>query len=335
MAPESSTKVLRLIYDYMTGCCVYAAAKLNIPELLYEGPKTFTELAITTGTNPAALYRILRVLAGEGFIRETDDGIFTFAPEATALLGEREGSLKYYLQAIFSEHYQAYGQLLHSVRTGEAAFDHFHKADVWEYYGHHPEEALNFNKAMAGLTQYLAGSILRAYDFSPYHTIIDIGGGNGALLFSILQYTPEVKGVIFDAPIVIPQTEELIREHHLQERCSTFSGNFFEAIPEGGDAYLLKYILHDWTDTDAIRILQNCSRIMQAGSKVLVFESVMPPGNEWHSAKQMDVTMLVCTKGRERTEEEFRFLFKEAGLQFNRTVDIGLPEVSILEAEKP
>jgi len=134
--------------------------------------------------------------------------------------------------------------------------------------------------------------------------------------------------------MVIQQTDQVIRENGLAARCSTVAGNFFEGIPAGGDAYLLKYILHDWNDFEAIHILQNCARVMQSGSKVLVFDAVIPPGNAWHPGKQTDVTMLVATKGRERTEEDFRHFFSEAGLRFNKITPTTLDEISIIEAEK-
>ena len=330
----SSARILKIIYDYEMACCVYTAAKLNLAELLYDGPRTIDELAVATRTNRHALYRVLRVLAGEGLFLETDREIFSFTPGAIALHGAANGSIKYYLQAILGEHYHGFGNMLHSVRTGETAFDYFYKEDIWEYYKNRPETALNFMKAMAGLTQYYASAILPTYDFRPFNTIIDIGGGNGALLFAILQHTPGIKGILFDAPMVVHQTDQLIREQRLEGRCSTIAGNFFERIPEGGDAYILKYILHDWSDSDAIHILQNCARVMQPGSKVLVLDAVIPPGNAWHPGKHTDVTMLVATKGRERTEGDFRYFFREAGLRFNKIVTLGLEEISLIEAEK-
>src|SRR5882757_5824503 len=183
----SSAKVLKIIYDYEMACCAYTAAKLNIAELLYDGPKTVTELAAAAGADASALYRVLRVLAGEGIFKETDKEVFSFTPEAVAMHGEVEGSIKYFLQAILGEHYHGFGNMLHSVRTGETAFDYYYKMDVWQFYGENLEMAINFNKAMAGLTQYYSRAIVAAYDFSNFNTIIDIGGGNGALLFAILQ----------------------------------------------------------------------------------------------------------------------------------------------------
>lgn len=330
----SAERVLRILYNYELACCTYVAAKLNIADLLYEHPKTVDELATATGAHAGALYRVLRVLAGDGLLKENDHRIFSLEADALALHSEVEGSLKYFIQAILGEHYYGFGNMLYSVRTGETAFDDHYKMDVWAFYEQHPELALNFNKAMAGLTQYYARFIIPSYDFNQFTTITDIGGGNGALLFAILHAFPNVKGVIYDAPSVIPQALQLIKENNLEDRCTAVAGNFFESVPDGADAYMMKYILHDWNDDDAVKILQNCAHKMKKGNKVLVLDAVLTPGNDWHPGKHMDVTMLVATKGRERSEADFKKLFTTAGLQFNRVVDIGLKEISIIEGEK-
>lgn len=335
-SPASSQKLLNIIYGYELACCTYVAATLNIAELLFASPKSVEELAQATHTNADALYRVLRVVAAEGFFKEEDYRVFSYTPQAAALHGATIGSIKYFVQAILGEHYHAFGNLLHSVRTGETAFDHYYNMDVWEFYGSHPDIATNFNKAMAGLTQYYAAKLVPAYDFNQFRTIVDIGGGNGSLLFAVLNAAADAKGVIFDAPVVIPQAEQLIQENNLQNRCSAVAGNFFEAVPPGMDAYLLKFILHDWNDADCIKILQNCSSAMQPGAKVLIMDAVIPsaPANDYHGGKYTDVIMLAATKGRERSEADFRSIVEAAGLQFNTIIDAGLDEVSIVEAEK-
>lgn len=329
----SSAKILKIIYDYELACCVYVTVKLSIAEQLYESPKSITELAEATHTNADALYRVLRVVAAAGIFKEGENKTFSFTPEATALHGAVEGSMKYFTEAILGEHYFAFGNMLHSVLTGETAFDHYYNMDVWAFYGSHPETAENFNKAMAGLTQYYAKQLIPAYDFGQFKNIIDIGGGNGSLTFAILNATPQVKGYIFDAPVVISQTRQAIQDNKLQDRCDVIAGDFFESVPGGMDAYLLKFILHDWNDADCIKILRNCSDAMQPGSKVLIMDAVLLPGNDYHGGKYTDVTMLVATKGRERNETDFRHLVEAAGLQFNQVIQV-MDEVSIVEAEK-
>jgi hypothetical protein len=338
MKPEfsagSSAKILDILYNYQLACCTYVAARLNIAELLFEAPRNIADLAGATDTDTDALRRVLKVIAAVGLFEETEKDVFAFTPSAVALHGEAEGSIKYYLQAILGEHYQAFGHMLYSVQTGKTAFDHYYKMDVWEYYGGNKDAAVNFNKGMAGLTQYYAREIIPAYDFSPFHNLVDIGGGNGALLFAILKANTHLQGMIFDAPHVIPETEALIRESGLQDRCTAVGGNFFQSIPGGMDAYMLKYILHDWNDEQCIKILRNCADAMRPKAKLLIFEAVIPEGNTYHEGKYTDVTMLVATRGRERNEADFRRILGEAGLNYVRTIPLGLNEVSIVEGEK-
>ena len=331
----SSAKILHILYDFQLACCVNVAANLGIAELLFEGPQTVSALALATSSDPDALRRVLKVLAAERIFKETQDDLFVYTTEAAALHGDTEGSIKHYLLAIMGEHYPAFGNLLHSVRTGQTAFDHHYKMDVWEYYSQHPSTAANFNKAMAGLTQYYVREIIPAYNFGAFRSVIDIGGGNGALLFSILKANPHLKGVIFDAPHVVSATDHLIRSAGLEERCVTAAGDFFEEIPSGIDCYLLKYILHDWSDIQCAQILRNCASAMYPGARLLIFEAVIPSGNAYHEGKYTDVTMLVATKGRERTEEEFHGLLSAAGLEYVRTIPLSLNEISIVEAVKP
>lgn len=333
-SPDSSASILKIIYGYQLAHCVNVAANLNIAEQLYDYPKTVNTLAAATDTDPAALYRLLRILASEGIFKEIEDQVFAFTEKANALHGATEGSMKYFLQAILGEHAPAFGNLIHSVKTGQTAFDDHYKMDVWEYYGKHPETAANFNKAMAGLTQYLAKTAVPAYDFNSFNSIVDIGGGNGALLFAILKATSKAKGIIFDAPHVIPQSLQMIEQEQLNNRCEAIGGNFFESVPEGKDLYLLKYILHDWTDEDGINILRNCSKAMHKGSKVLIVESVIPPGNEHHAGRYMDITMLACTRGRERNMGDFRHMLNEAGLILNKVIELPIQEISLIEGEK-
>lgn len=338
MKPEfsaaSSDRILKIIYDFQLAHCANVAAHLDIAEKLYERPRSVEELAAQTGTHAPSLYRVLRVLAAEGLFEEREDRVFAFTPDAAAIHGDTEGSVKYYLQAILGEHAHAFGNLLYSTQTGKTAFDHYYNMDVWAYYAQQPERAANFNKAMAGLTQYYAREAVKAYDFHGYDTIVDVGGGNGALLFAILEAAKEARGVIFDASFVIPHTERLIAESPYRDRCSAVAGNFFESVPEGKDMYLLKYILHDWTDEDGVKILSNCARAMRPGSKVLVLEAVIPAGNDFHAGKYTDVTMLACTRGRERSAPDFKSMLREAGLKFNRIVDLPLDEISLIEGEK-
>lgn len=328
-------RIMKSVFDQWFSCCVYVAARLNIADQLASGPLSIETLASINGSHAPSLYRVLRALAGEGIFEETEPGVFALTHEATALQSDAPGSMKAFVQALLGEHYQAWGHLLYSVQTGGIAFDHYYGMDLWKYYDKHPREGVNFMNAMTGLSGFQLPHIIAAYDFSGFNTIIDVAGGNGALLFAVLEATPGLKGVVFDQAYVVERTAAEIDTRGLAERCSVAAGNFFESVPAGADAYMMKYILHDWHDADALRILQNCSKVIQPGSKLLVVDAVIPEGNIANPGKFMDVNMLVATGGRERTANEFKELFEAAGLQFNRVIDLTIPDLSIVEGEKP
>ncbi len=331
---SSSARILKIIEGYWLSCCAYVAARLNIADILATGPKTVEEIAALTGSNSAALYRLMRLLSGEGIFEETAPHSFALNSAATALVTAERGSIKPFLLAILGEHAHAWGNLYYSVQTGKTAFDHYYGMDIWEYYEKHPDEGRNFMDAMTGMAQYADAAVTGGYDFSQFKSIVDIGGGNGALLFAIVRATPGLTGTVYDVPYVIQRTAAIIDVNGLKARCEAVAGNFFESVPEGADAYIMKFIIHDWHDEDAIRLLQSCRRAMKKGSKILVVDAVITGLNAPHPGKMMDVNMLVATGGKERTADEFRQLFEKAGLQFNRAIPLSIPDVSIVEGEK-
>lgn len=330
----SSARILEVIEGYWLSCSTYVAARLNIADILNQGSKSIEEIAALTDCHPDSLYRLLRLLSGEGIFEETIPYTFALNPAATALLTGERGSIKPFLLAILGEHSNAWGNLYYSVKTGKTAFDHFYGMNLWEYYEKHPDEGRNFMDAMTGMAQYVDKAITSGYDFSPFKSIVDIGGGNGALLSAILNATPGLRGIVFDVPYVIERTVRIIESNGLTERCEAVAGNFFESVPGGVDGYIMKFIIHDWHDEDAIRLLSNCCKAMKKGSKLLVVDAEISGLNTPHPGKMMDVNMLVATGGKERTEDEFRDLFEKAGLKFNRVINLSIPDVSIVEGEK-
>lgn len=329
-----STRILQIIAGHWLACSVYTAAKLNLADLLANGQQSVEALAAASSSHAPSLYRLLRALAAEGIFEETSKGVFSITPAATALQEDAPGNVKAFVLALLGEHYHGWGELLYSVQTGGIAFDHHFGTDIWSWYRSHPAEGLNFMKAMTAMTQYVDKAIIAAYDFSGFNTIVDVGGGNGALLMAILKATPAATGIVYDAPYVIEKTAEAIAANGLTNRCGVKGGDFFKSVPPGADAYIMKYILHDWYEEDAIRLLRNCSEVMKPGDKLLAFDAVIPEGNGPHPGKLFDITMLVATGGRERTAQEFQYLFEQAGLQFNRVIPLALPDVSIVEGEK-
>lgn len=232
-----------------------------------------------------------------------------------------------------SDHYLGWGNLLHSIKTGEIAFDNVAGMNVWEYYQQHPEDGKPFERAMTNVTKTILEAVLASYDFSGFNRVIDVGGGRGSLLAAILQSNPTVCGVLFDLPTVIDSAKTIFESEGLSDRCDLVAGDFFTSVPTGGDAYLLKWIIHDWEETKALTILKNCHQAMVDGGKLLLFEQVIPTGNEPNFAKLLDLNMLVMTGGRERTEAEYQTLLQLAGFKLTRIVATDSP-TSIIEAVK-
>jgi hypothetical protein len=227
--------------------------------------------------------------------------------------------------------WKTWGNLLHSVRTGETAFDHVFGEPCFDYLANHPDESAVFNEGMTGFTSQIAVAVADAYDFSGFRTVVDVGGGHGILLSTILKKFPSVRGVVFDAPHVAEGAAQAIREAGLADRYRAEGGDFFKAVPAGGDAYLMKHIIHDWPDDKATTILTNCRKAVNPGGKLLLVELVVKPGNEPDLAKVLDLEMMVIPSGKERTEAEYAALFAGAGWKLTRVVPTKSP-ASVIEA---
>ena len=307
------------------------AAKLGIADLLKDSPKSCDELATATGTNAPSLYRVLRALASLGVFAETQPNHFTLTPLAACLQSDTPNSVRACVIMQGEVNYQAWGEFMHSVQTGGSSFEHIYGMNLYEYLAQNPESAKIFDDAMTNLSVIQSAAIAASYDFSSIQTLVDIAGGQGLLIASILKSNPTLKGVLFDQPPVIERAKRFLEAEGVLERCQLAAGNFFESVPEGGDAYILKYIIHDWDDERAIAILKQCHKVMPANGKILVAEQVIPPANEPFMGKLLDLQMLVMTDGgRERTEAEYRALFEKAGFKLTRIVPTQR-EVSIVE----
>ena len=326
-------QILQIITGFWSSRAVYVFAKLGIPDLLQSGPKTTQELAAATKMHAASLYRVLRALVSIGFVSATEDGRFAQTPLSEILVTDAPGSLRWLaVSELGQEHYPAWGNLMHSVKTGEIAFDNFFGVDIWKYFEQNPEDATVFNNSMSGVTAATNEEIISLYDFSSFGTVVDIGGGHGGLITSILQRNPKLKGILFDAPQVIEGARPKIEEAGLAERCETVAGDFFKAVPAGGDAYVMKWIIHDWEDEKAITILKNCRNQMARNGKVIIIDCVVPENNERDFSKFFDLNMMVMTGGKERIEKEFAQLLSAAGLRLLRVIPTKVP-TSIVEAE--
>ena len=222
-------------------------------------------------------------------------------------------------------------EALHSIKTGEPVFERVTGMGFFEYHAAHPEEGEIFNQAMNDMGKGVAAAVVQSYDFSGIGKIIDVGGGHGTLITPILQKYPEMTGILFDSPHVAESARESIASAGLAHRCEIVGGDFFKSVPAGCDAYLLRWIIHDWDHDRALTILRNCRQAMGERSRLLLLESVIPTGNEFHPGKILDYIMLLCFGGQERTEEEFESLLREADLRLNKVVPTG-SHLSIIEA---
>lgn len=334
MTLNPHAQMMQIITGFWTSCCVYNAAKLDIANLVDKKPQTAPELAEIVHADAQSLYRVLRALASAGIFNENENGKFSNTPLSETLKSNIPGSMKAMAIAQLGDHYNAWGNLLYTIKTGKTSFNRMEGMSIWEYYNTHPDDGANFMKAMSGATIAAAKNVIPFYDFSQFKTIVDVGGGNGAFLTTVLDTAENVKGVVFDEEYVIAETEKAIINSGHSGKCTTEAGNFFESVPAGADGYILKHILHDWNDEDSLRILNNCARAMDPHSRLLVIEAVIPEGNTPHPGKFMDINMMAMTGGKERTLKEFGGLFEKAGLRLKSLSGTNSPALSIVEVTK-
>ena len=334
MVQESAGQQLdRMITGYWISQAIHAAAKFRIADELRDGPKSIDEIAAATSTHPASLYRLLRALASCGIFAEAEPRHFSLTPLAEPLRSDVPGSKLALALMLGDEQFQAWAQIDYSIKTGEIAFDKVFGKPIFDYLSENPQKAEIFDAAMVGIHGRESDLIRDAYDFSDIGVLADIGGGNGSQLCGILNAHAGMKGILFDLPHVIERAKTPIEGAGLADRCALVSGNFFEAVPEGAHAYLMRHIIHDWDDGKAITILRNCHRAMPDDGRLLVVESVIPPGNAPFGGKFLDLVMMLIPGGKERTEEEYTTLFGEAGFSLSRVIPT-TAEICIVEGRK-
>jgi hypothetical protein len=324
--------LLQMLRGYWVSQAIFAAAQLGIADLLEDGPRSCAELAVHTGVPARSLQRLLRALAGIGVFAEVEGETYGLTPLASCLRTDAPGSLRASGIVTGELLYPAWGDLLQSLRTGEPTCEHVFGAGFFAHLTAHPEVGARFQDMMADQKLTTNAAVPAAYDFSGCGTIVDVGGGNGSLIASILAASPASRGILFELPHVLDQARRQLLGAGVVERCEVVGGDFFASVPAGGDAYLLRSILHDYGDERAARILRSCRAAMPMGGRLLVIEQVVPdvgePG-DWMT-KFMDLQMLILLGGQERTEAEFRELFVAAGFRLRRVIPTRSP-VSILE----
>lgn len=320
--PAALDPLLQMIFGSVVTQMIAVAARLDLADLLAEGARSVDDLAAATHTHAPSLYRLMRALASVGIFAETESRRFALTPLAGRLQSDAPFSLKGFAVLFGSEfYYRSWPNLLYSVQTGESALELSYGLNLFDYLHQHPADAAIFNEAMTSVSGREAAAVRDAYDFSGLQTLVDVGGGHGVLLTTILKANPLLYGILFDRPPVVAGAGPLLQQEGVTDRCQVVGGDFFTEIPAGADAYILKYILHDWDAGRARNILENCRAAVVPGGRVLVVDTVIPAGNTPFLGKLRDIVMLSMTPGGvERTEAEFRELFSGAGFQLNRVI---------------
>ena len=328
--PEAVQHVFQLMTGHIVASAVNIAARLGVSDKLAAGPRRADDLARECGVDADALYRVIRALASVGLFQEVSPRTFALTPAGAALC---DGPVRWMALWIAGEfNFHVYANAMHSVKTGESAVPKTVGAGPFEYFAKNPELSKIFNDAMTGFSAAVIPAVLEAYDFSGIGTLVDVAGGHGGILTAILKRYPSMKGVLFDVDHVIAGAKGNIDAQGVADRCSTESGDFFKAVPAGGDAYIMKHIIHDWDDEKASVILGNIRKVLPKDGRVILIESVIPAGNEPALGKIIDLEMLVMPGGKERTEQEFRDLFDRAGFTLTRIVPTQSP-LSVIEAK--
>jgi hypothetical protein len=320
--------LFQMATGYWVSQAIYVAAKLGIADLLKEGPQSCVALATASGSDSPSLFRLMRALASVGVFSHVRRDCFALSRLAESLLTDAPASLRSMVIAIGEIHYQACGNLLHSIQTGSPALNNVFGMSLFDYLQQNADVADTFDQGMTDLSSMLVYAVLMAYDFAGIPSIVDIGGGEGKFLEKILRLNPEMKGTVFDTASTIGRVRQKLDNGESVRRCSYVAGDFFDSV---ADAYLLCGVIHDWDDGHAIKILRNCRRSMAEKGRVLLVDMVVPETDAMSFSKLLDLNILAMTGGRERTRAEFRALLDAAGYKLTRIVPTMAPQ-SIIEA---
>ena len=325
------------VLDLMTGAwvsrAIYTATKFGIADVLSDGPRSAEEIALKVDANPDAVRRLLRMLASRGVFTQHGDGRFGLTPMAEALRADAPTSVRGIVLFFgHPSHWEHWGHLPYSVQTGRPSVDALRGKPMFEWLEDEPEFAVTFNEGMTSASDTEIEPVLAAYDFSRFGTIVDVGGGHGRLLAAILRKAPQSRGILFDAQSVVAGAPALLDAAGVADRTAVVGGSFFESVPSGGDAYVLKHIVHDWDESKVLEILRNVRSAMAANTRLLVIETVIPDDDREHLSKLLDLEMLVAGTGKERTAAEYTQLLNRAGFRNTRVIPTVGP-ASVVECE--
>jgi ubiquinone/menaquinone biosynthesis C-methylase UbiE len=330
MALAETEQLTRMISGAALSRAICSIGELGIADHIAAGvPQPVEALARLTGTHERSLYRLLRFTAGYGIFREMDGRNFDQTPLSAALRTDAQGSFRPAAQ-MFHRMFPVWEGLDHSIRTGESGAIKVLGEPMFDYIGHNPELGPLFDAGMTAFHGHETPAMLDAYDFSGIKTLADIGGGNGTLLAAVLRRYPQLHGILFDLGHVVSRASAGMQAPGLDRRCKIIEGNFFESLPSGADAYLMRHIIHDWTDEQSIRILRNCRKVIPPDGRVLLVEFTVPAANQASLGKDADMMMMTFPGGMERTEQEYQSLFEHSGFQLSK-VTTTKSAVSVVE----
>ena len=322
-------QMLPMLGAFQISQALYVVAKLGVSTALTDGPRTMADLAATTGADADTLGRIIRTLAPLGIFR-TDGGRVEATPLGLTLAEGYPGSVRDVALFWMESHYAPFGDLLHTATTGENAADHYYGMPFMDWTSGSPAMAEIQTRAMASVTQGLRAGMFDGYSLPPGRLVADIGGADGSMICQLLAGGPDRRGIVFDRPEIVPMARKVLAGHGLADRVDIQAGDFFESVPKA-DVYVLSYIFHDWDDASCLRILRVIQNTAPPGARLVIVESVIPPGDAPHPAKLIDLTMLAMTTGRERTAGEYEALLTAAGYTMDRIVSSPSP-FSFIEA---
>lgn len=321
--------LFQMASSYWISQAIYVAAKLGIADLLKDRSLKCSQIAAIVGADVCSLFRLMRGLSGLGIFAQTSNEYFSLLPFGENLRADIPGSLKAIIITLGEIHYQACGALLHAVQTGAPSFDQVFGSELFKYLDQNTEAADSFNEGMASLARMLAYSVVLAYDLGGVSSIVDVGGGSGRFLETILEIYPEIQGTVFDCAATIERNR--LPVGRTPPRCWYVAGDFFASVPQGGDLYFLCGVVHDWDDKRAVTILRNCRAAVSTAGRLLLLETVVPENNSMHFSKILDLNMLAMSSGRERSRTEFCTLLAAAGFRMSRIVATMAPQ-SLIEA---
>jgi hypothetical protein len=315
MALQETEQLTRMLAGAALSRAICSIAELGVADHVQEGaPQPVAKLAQLTGAHEESLYRMLRFTAGYGVFREIRHRVFEHTPLSASLRTDAAGSFRPAAQ-MFHRIFPAWEGLHHAVQTGESSFQKVFGQPLFDYIGQHEELAPIFDAGMTAFHGHETYAMLDAYDFGDIETLADIGGGNGSLLVATLRRYPRLKGILYDLGHVVGRTREVLHKAALETRCSVIEGNFFDSVPAGADAYLMRHIIHDWTDEQSVKILGNCRKVVPPRGRILLVEFEVGSANEASLGKDADMLMLAFPGGKERTREEYGALFEQSGFR--------------------